>query len=461
MNNYDTTQRFSMWAQGRDTKPVTTAERIGMQERQQCTFVPTPTKRTKHQPLAKAEPSPAQKKHFARLALARKKAQAKTDVPHATGKKWTGKTTVAKAPQLSCYRRKKVATSLISQQQASLSSASSASSASSVSSSLKSKSKSKRLSATKRGSFSSPRPAAKKIARPLAPASTYTQIHSVDSAEEQSEAVEYIPRSIRARQNNGSNSGDLADELVRLKHELQAEENRHAQLTAGHPAAPFAGIAPPAPPLGPPPATSRSRLQSPEPNENAYQLFATASTATRIPVPSVPLRVVQQVPQQDNHRRTDHYNLRDDRLSRVGLSNSENDQYQNNTLTSRALTSIVKNKTPNWKDIQESISCMMEKDIKKRKSMEQRLRSLEENNLQILGVNSEQFKKICGSDRKILSPAPLHRHTKAVNRSTNNSNNKHIQRMGKAMKSKLSSSSSKRTSMSKRGGALSRSSRGL
>jgi hypothetical protein len=95
--------------------------------------------------------------------------------------------------------------------------------------------------------------------------------------------------------------------------------------------------------------------------------------------------------------------------------------------------------------------------------MENRLRSLEENNLKILGINHEQFKSICGKNPVTLSPAPVAR-KKERTHSAKKANNKHVQRMGKAISNKLSkqsSTSGNRTTMSKKGGSLGRSSRGL
>ena len=103
---YNAADRLSMWQEGRDAKTILQAAALGTREMKECTFTPnTTTTPSKTRNAGKHQPSPSQSKHFARLQNARKKALDKKNVPHATGKKWTGKTTVAKAPQLSCYRR--------------------------------------------------------------------------------------------------------------------------------------------------------------------------------------------------------------------------------------------------------------------------------------------------------------------------------------------------------------------
>ena len=93
---------------------------------------------------------------------------------------------------------------------------------------------------------------------------------------------------------------------------------------------------------------------------------------------------------------------------------------------------------------------------------------MEQPNLKILGINHEQFKSICGKDPVTLSPAPVPR-KKERTHSAKKANNKHVQRMGKAMSNKLLKKSSSlgrnrnqnMSTMSNKGGALGRSSRGL
>ena len=499
---YNAASRLAMWQKGRDEKTVDMAARIGQREMQECSFSPKTTTRTPTKRNKCDVPSPAMRKHFARLELARKKAQAKTDVPHATGNKWTGKTTVAKAPQLSCFR-KKTASGYSSSSSSSSSTSSSSSSSSSSSASVASTT-SKRSSMTskrssqkigvKRGSFSSPCPRTMNTTGTTSSRKKTESESSAPAAVKRQVATEYVP---------SSRSDNLTNELTRLRNELQAEEERHAMLTAeklnnnsttstmvvaAPPSSPFVSIAPPAPPPGPPP---RSGKQSPEPC-NYYEENENNENDT------APYVLLGGDRQPSGQRRADHFDLRSERLSRSGLNQQNEGEWNNSknmekSETTMMLTSITgrshsqsnqnnsssrngnnkaapkeKAGTPDWETIQKTIHYMMDKDVSKRKIMENRLRSLEENNLKILGINHEQFKSICGKDPVTLSPAPVPR-KKERTHSAKKANNKHVQRMGKAMSNKLLKKSSSlgrnrnqnMSTMSNKGGALGRSSRGL
>jgi hypothetical protein len=339
--------------------------------------------------------------------------------------------------------------------------------------------------------------------RPV-PASTYTNNNS------ESVATEFVDSNI-----------SLADELVMLRNQLQAEEKRRLSLTAqkksysinvgssvAAPAAPasnFSYIAPPAPPPGPPPgppprppSNNRSGKQSPLPFNDMEVLHRPIGTVevTRVPVPCVPVPSVPvpsvPVPRVEanqvdtRHMNVDHCNLKNSRLSRIGLLQNQtadnscydyiDDNENNNENGNQKNINIDSNKKeskPNWKLIQQAMTSMMVKNVQKRKAMENKLRLLEENNLKILGVDANTLKDICGKPPvRLASPASNHTPTKRT-KSQKRANNKHLQRMGRAMSNKLRNKSSplcgkksefiisSTTTMSKQGGSLSRSSRGL
>ena len=461
--DYDAAQRIKLWQQGRDNR-VSVPSTTTSTEMHTCSSIPR--HRTGSQPPGARirTASPALLKHKQRIEHARLKKQKKSEVPHVTGQNWSGKTTVARAPQLSCFRKKNSysyssngAAAPVKQgvQKQKKSSATAAWNNSSNTSHSFNASK-KRM---QRGSFSSPRP-------------TKTSMDGPKNA-----AIEYVPQN---NCNTGSGVGVFANELITLRNQLQAEERRHillqAEMTNARvlgkaippeaPQAPdaptqsFLCIAPPAPPMCPPPTLGgkRSNQQSPEPFSNVLHRPVGTAEISRVPVPCEPF--------ENNSAGSEQY---DDMNNDNENTNDENNTWNTNYGAHKSISQ----KKPNWTSIQKTIHLMIDKDVKKRKQMENRLRSLEENNLKILGVNINQFKEICGKKPVILSPAPSHTPTKRSARAAK-SNQKHVQRMGKAMDQKLnrssprSGSSSRRrsilngtTTMSKQGGSLSRSSRGL
>jgi hypothetical protein len=470
--NYDATQRIKLWQQGRGNRAqVSVPSTMTSTDMRTCPSAPqhhtnsqTPSTRTSSTPA-----SPALLKHKQRIEHARLKKQKKSEVPHVTGKNWSGKTTIARAPQLSCFRKKNsysyssnAAVPTMKHEKSSTTKKSYTTTAwnNSSNTSHSSNASKKRM---QRGSFSSPRP-------------TKTLVDGPKNDRHNGAAIEYVP------QNDGNTgSGVFANELMALRNQLQAEERRHILLQAekanAHvlgkaipqasdaPQAPtqsFSCIAPPAPPMCPPPTLGgkRSNQQSPEPFSNVLHRPVGTAEISRVPVPCVPFA--------NNAAGSKQYEVNND---------NENTNDENNTWTTNdGAHKSIPQKKPNWTSIQQTIHSMIDKDVKKRKQMEHRLRSLEENNLKILGVNINQFKEICGKGPVILSPAPSHTPTKRSARAAK-SNQKHVQRMGKAMDQKLnrssprSGTSSKRsilcrnhlvsTTMSKEGGSLSRSSRGL
>ena len=499
---YNAADRLSMWQEGRDAKTILQAAALGTREMKECTFTPnTTTTPSKTRNAGKHQPSPSQSKHFARLQNARKKALDKKNVPHATGKKWTGKTTVAKAPQLSCYRR----SNSNNKNTEGYASSVSVSISNSTSSSLNVQKRKERLQkensmrkgirsnkkvSTKRGSFSSPRMVEKNCSRAMI-GSSYSTIHKEGDV-----ATEYVPP-------NKTGSSGLADELIRLRQQLHVEEALHLHLTKNNQpsapsapmAAPFAAptepfapsapfrvgvaftpIAPPAPPLGPPPS-QRSGKQSPQPNDMLQQqqqqqqqqheeLFA----ATCVPVP------YEEYENENENENENQFHTQNQMHNeyRTGLGDTTALVLRSQNQNTNQNQTKNKNKNKfNWKTIKKTLILSQKNDIQKRLSMEDRLRALESNNLKILGISNEQLKEICGKDRKILSPAPIHRN-KGRTISTQKSNSKHIKRMGKAMQKKVKhkmnqpsytkgtkTTTGRSTTMSNRGGALSRSSRGL
>ena len=460
--DYDATQRIKLWQQGRDNRAqvsvpstmTSTDMRTCPSALQHHTNSQTPSIRTSNTPA-----SPALLKHKQRIAHARLKKQKKSEVPHVTGKNWSGKTTIARAPQLSCFRKKNsysyssnAAAPMMKhgvQKQKNSSTTTAWNNSSNTSHS--SNASKKRM---QRGSFSSPRP-------------TKTLVDGPKNDRHNGAAIEYVP------QNDGNTgSGVFANELMALRNQLQAEERRHILLQAekanAHvlgkaipqasdaPQAPtqsFSCIAPPAPPMCPPPTLGggkRSNQQSPEPFSNVLHRPVGTAEISRVPVPCVPF--------ENNAAGSEQYEVNND-------NENTNDENNNTWTTNDGAHKSIPQKKPNWTSIQQTIHSMIDKDVKKRKQMEHRLRSLEENNLKILGVNINQFKEICGKGPVILSPAPSHTPTKRSARAAK-SNQKHVQRMGKAMHQKINRSSprsgtSKRSILSKQGGSLSRSSRGL
>lgn len=483
---YDATQRIKLWQQGRDNRAqVSVPSTMTSIDMRTCPSAPqhhtnsqTPSTRTSSTPA-----SPALLKHKQRIEHARLKKQKKSEVPHVTGKNWSGKTTIARAPQLSCFRKKNsysyssnAAAPMMKhgvQKQKNSSTTTAWNNSSNTSHS--SNASKKRM---QRGSFSSPRPTKTLVGGPKNAAAPKIAVQRSNDRHSGGAAIEYVP------QNDGNTgSGVFANELMALRNQLQAEERRHILLQAekanAHvlgkaipqasdaPQAPtqsFSCIAPPAPPMCPPPTLGggkRSNQQSPEPFSNVLHRPVGTAEISRVPVPCVPF--------ENNAAGSEQYEVNND-------NENTNDENNNTWTTNDGAHKSIPQKKPNWTSIQQTIHSMIDKDVKKRKQMENRLRSLEENNLKILGVNINQFKEICGKGPVILSPAPSHTPTKRSARAAK-SNQKHVQRMGKAMDQKLnrssprtcSGTSSKRsilrstrtTTMSKQGGSLSRSSRGL
>ena len=109
---------------------------------------------------------------------------------------------------------------------------------------------------------------------------------------------------------------------------------------------------------------------------------------------------------------------------------------------------------PDWDSIQNSVQKKMSKDVAKRKTMEARLREMENRNLKILGINDNDYEKITGKKFRrefTSSETSSRRQTFSTEKSLKN----HKDRMGRALSNKLRAAKSS----SAKGGALSRSKR--
>ena len=422
---YNAVERLKLWQQGRDDKTLNLAASIGQREMKECTFSPQifSQKRTKNILVNKKDQfqSPSAKQHSERMEQARQKRKSKNQVPHITGKNWSGKTTIAKAPQLSCFRKKKTRETYSKTDGYSKKLSSSSSSSSSSTSKNVTTFSGKKIQ-PRRGSFSSPR--AVKPQEKIQPPSF---IHSdKDAGEAKKNAIERsrpVPASTYTNNNSESVATEfvdsnisLADELVMLRNQLQAEEKRRLSLTAqkksysinvgssvaapAAPAAPasnFSYIAPPAPPPGPPPgppprppSNNRSGKQSPLPFNDMEVLHRPIGTVevTRVPVPCVPVPSVPvpsvPVPRVEanqvdtRHMNVDHCNLKNSRLSRIGLLQNQTadnscydyiDDNENNNENGnqKNINSNKKESKPNWKLIQQAMTSMMVKNVQKRK----------------------------------------------------------------------------------------------
>ena len=108
----DTAERLHNWEKLRRTKTERLKQSVQREKMQSCTFTPTKFSRNSEK-LLKKKPckTPTEKnamsRHTERLLRARKQQEAKKSIPHATGKKWTGRTTTPVAPKLSYQTKAK------------------------------------------------------------------------------------------------------------------------------------------------------------------------------------------------------------------------------------------------------------------------------------------------------------------------------------------------------------------
>jgi hypothetical protein len=108
----DTAERLHNWEKMRRSKTERLKQSVQKEKMQSCTFTPTKFSRNTEKLLQKKPcKTPTEKnatnRHTERLLRARKQQEAKQTVPHATGKRWTGKTTTPVAPKLSYQTKAK------------------------------------------------------------------------------------------------------------------------------------------------------------------------------------------------------------------------------------------------------------------------------------------------------------------------------------------------------------------
>ncbi len=456
----------------------------------------------------------ATQKHLARLAAGRARSAAKRDVPHATGTKWTGKTTTPRAPRLSyqsrttataaCRKATPVRTAATTNKggwsrtprrvSAPLSStpsscSPSAAAASASASRKKIAARPSGIPVLRRGRFSSPYRSSASTAAAISPApaaaaATTTTTTAAATAVDPTLVAASVPLpkppSLLAGKNNNTTEdapteSNLADELLRLRNELRAEEARHASLVlqeeGAAPAAPGSVrtdthtpcVPPPMPPPGPPPRDGR---QSPEPTMGAPGILANASQCVTLADIVGRVRGVPRVPIAGFDRQVTHHVTAAPTppLSAefdVYGDSSENDEENENAKSGhnqlRATETIA---TPppkqdgcgmNWDSMQSAVQRLLEQDVSKRKRMEARLRKLEKDNLSILGVDAAFVASI--SRKRLKNQRGGSKKTIVETASAKKSKERHMQRMGRALSKKLGGGERAP------GGALSRSGR--
>ena len=440
-------QRMENWQRLKQAKVKSLARALDNEEQQRCTFRPQmvvssggscnsggreggrKTGNYKRRDVPKAATKSAQAamgKHLQRLQDARKKNAEKNKVPHATGRRWTGKPTTPVAPHLSYQKRSKK----------NCRSASETETPTSVKKNLH-KTRVAKSSCMQRG--------ARGGGPPFASCGR--------DASKQYEALGGYQSCVRAEQETSepmvSLQSDvahpnLADELVRLRNELRREEQRREELLSQRESRSDHNSVPPPPQ---PPATPHPDAGLPLPSSFAEPAQVAVESSGRSykqsPTPPVPLggmlgemqvgpSIVELSQVMQSNFDYDAFTAGDENC--MGNNNSQVETHPSPVQKKMSAGQNHHLLSPDWAKMkatmqQETLACKQ-----KRESMLERLRSLEARNLEILGVDAAY---LASASKLKTKPSSV---SSTPSKASIRSMQKHVLRGSKASASQRSSS---------------------